>query len=81
VVAGVVQVHFAMRELAALLGAPPRLASLEALKFRELLRPGDSVLLQVRVDEDGARFEFTLADATRPERVFSSGRGELRSVP
>jgi acyl-coenzyme A synthetase/AMP-(fatty) acid ligase len=77
VVAGVVQVQFAMQGLAELIGAPPRLSSLEALKFRELLGPGQAVQLQVRLDADQSRFEFTLSDPERPARVFSSGRGTL----
>lgn len=77
-VAGVVQVHFAMSALEELLGAPPRLARLEALKFREPLLPGQEVRLFVRVADDGARFEFALFDLSRPERAFSSGRGALR---
>lgn len=77
VVAGVVQVHFAMAALEEFSGVPPRLECLEALKFRELLRPGETVRLHLRWSEDGARFEFTLADPERPGRVFSSGRGRL----
>ena len=77
VVAGVVQVHLAMRALEELLGAPARLARLEALKFHALLQPGDEVRLRVERDPDGVRFRFRLADAARPERVFASGRGQL----
>jgi hypothetical protein len=75
VVAGVVQVHFVMQALETLLGAPPRLASLEALKFREMLLPGQQVALRIHVADDAARFDFVLADPERPERVFASGRG------
>jgi acyl-coenzyme A synthetase/AMP-(fatty) acid ligase len=77
VVAGVVQLHFAMGALAELLGAAPRLEALEAWKLQRLLRPGQRVTLRLQLSEDLARFEFALADAGHPERVFSSGRGRL----
>lgn len=80
-VAGVVQVHFAMAALEELLGRAPRLETLEGLKFRELLLPDQEVLLQVEVDEDAARFAFSLVDASQPARVFSSGRGRLATGP
>jgi acyl-coenzyme A synthetase/AMP-(fatty) acid ligase len=76
VVGGVTQLHFAMGALAELLGEPPALASLEALKFHDVLLPGQELLLRVeRRDDD--RFRFSLADAERPERTFASGRGSL----
>jgi len=79
VVAGVVQLHFVMDALAELLGAAPRLRGLTALKFRELLLPGQELRLRVEVDADGRTFDFRLrdADAAAPERVFCSGRGRL----
>ena len=79
VVAGVVQVHWVMGVLGELVGAPPRLASLEALKFHDVLRPGDRVRLRLDTESapDGTRFHFSLADAARPERLFASGRGRL----
>ncbi len=76
VVAGAVQVHFAMRALEELLGAAPELASLEALKFHDVLLPGQEVLLRVEL-QDQDRFRFSLGDAERPERLFASGRGSL----
>lgn len=81
IVAGVVQVHFVMGALEELLGTTARLATLEALKFRDLLLPGQEFHLRVEVAEDGERFEFVLADAQQPDRVFSSGRGRLRIDP
>jgi hypothetical protein len=78
VVAGVVQVHWVMGALEELLGAAPRLASLEALKFHDVLRPGDRVRLRIETEPDGARFRFSLADASLPERIFSSGRGSCK---
>jgi acyl-coenzyme A synthetase/AMP-(fatty) acid ligase len=76
VVGGVAQLHFAMAALEELLGEPPALASLEALKFHEVLLPGQELLLRVSRESD-ARFRFSLADAERPERLFASGRGSL----
>jgi acyl-coenzyme A synthetase/AMP-(fatty) acid ligase len=76
VVAGSVQLHFAMRALEELQGEAPELASLEALKFHDVLLPGQEVSLRVeRQDRD--RFRFSLADAERPERLFATGRGRL----
>jgi len=76
VVAGAVQVHFAIRALEELIGAPVRVAALEALKFHEVLLPGEELIL--RVERDGNdRFSFALCDAERPERRFASGRGSL----
>ncbi|MEN8185248.1 MAG: hypothetical protein ABFS46_22215, partial [Myxococcota bacterium] len=81
VVAGVVQVHWVMGVLEESLGAPPRLASLEALKFHQVLGPGERVRLRLETGPDGERFRFTLVDAARPQRTFSSGRGLLERQP
>ncbi len=75
-VAGAVQVHFAMQALEELLGEAPVLASLEALKFHDVLLPGQEVVLRVAL-EDADRFRFSLGDADRAERSFASGRGRL----
>ena len=77
VVAGSVELHFAMRALEELLGEPPHLERLEALKFHERLGPGEELSLVVSLDEPSGRFEFSLADAEHPERLFASGRGWL----
>ncbi len=81
VVAGVVQVHWVMSVLEELLGTPPRLTSLEALKFHEVLGPRDHVRLELETEarEDATRFRFRLIDAAKPERTFSSGRGSCRA--
>jgi len=78
-VAGVVQLHFVMGALAELTDAQPRLASLEALKFHELLGPGAHVRLHLETNAapEGAQFRFRLVDAAAPGRIFSSGRGRL----
>lgn len=80
-VAGVVQVHFAMAALEEILGQAPRLETLEGLKFRELLLPDQEVLLKVEMDEESGGFAFSLVDASHPARVFSSGRGRLATGP
>jgi acyl-coenzyme A synthetase/AMP-(fatty) acid ligase len=76
VVAGIAQLHFAMGALGELLGEPPALAALEALKFHDVLLPGQEALVRVERSDD-TRFRFSLADADRPERLFASGRGRL----
>ena len=78
VVAGVVQLSWVMGELEELLGEAPQLESLEALKFHDVLGPGERVRLRLETEEAGARFRFHLVDADRPERLFSSGRGRLK---
>ena len=81
VVAGVVQVHFAMRALGELLGAPPALSALEELKFHAVLVPGQEAILRAELYDDGARFRFSLADAADAGRLFASGRGRLETRP
>jgi acyl-CoA synthetase (AMP-forming)/AMP-acid ligase II len=79
VVAGVVQLGWVMDELTDLLGDRPQLEGLEALKFHDVLGPGERVHMRLELGGDGARFRFQLADAERPERIFASGRGRLRA--
>jgi 3-hydroxymyristoyl/3-hydroxydecanoyl-(acyl carrier protein) dehydratase len=81
IVAGVVQVHFVMAALEELVGGAARLATLEALKFRDVLLPGQQFRLRVALSEGGERFTFALTDTLDPGRVFSSGRGQLRIAP
>ncbi len=76
IVAGVVEVHFAMQALGELLDGAPAPATLEALKFHELLLPGQEARLRVELYGDGSRFRFSLVDAAREERRFASGRGK-----
>lgn len=82
VVPGVVQLRWALRLSAELLGHEPRLASVEALKFRELLRPGDLFRAAVELSTSGDAFEFSLwSDDPETTRVFSTGRCVLRREP
>jgi len=79
VVPGVVQLRWALRLAAELLGHEPRLASVEALKFRELLRPGDAFRATVELSAPGDAFQFSLwSDDPATTRVFSTGRCVLR---
>jgi hypothetical protein len=80
VVAGVVQVHFAMRALAELLGEAPALTALDELKFHAVLAPGQELILRVELCDDD-RFRFSLADAADAGRLFASGRGRLGAQP
>jgi len=79
VVPGVVQLRWALRLAAELLGREPRLAGVEALKFRELLRPGDAFRAAVVLSTSREAFEFRLwSDDPASSRVFSTGRCLLR---
>ena len=77
-VAGVVQVHWVMGALEELLGEAPRLASLEALKFHDVLCPGARARLRVETDESGARFRFSLVDANSRNASFRADVGSCR---
>ncbi len=80
IVPGVVQLRWALAIAAELLGRPPRVARVEALKFRDLLRPGQSFRAVVALDVKGEAFEFRLtSDDAASGRVFSSGRCVLAS--
>jgi acyl-coenzyme A synthetase/AMP-(fatty) acid ligase len=77
IVAGVVQLDWVMGVLEELLGAPPQLATLEALKFHEVLPPGDHVRAEITLQGDRTRFHFRLTDPANPDRIFSTARGTL----
>ena len=53
----------------------PQIIGIEALKFREVLQPGDETTLRVELDPARAVATFRLWQG---ERVFSSGRLLLR---
>jgi acyl-coenzyme A synthetase/AMP-(fatty) acid ligase len=74
VVPGVVQLQWVM-ELAQLLGGPTiTLGSLEVVKFKNVLRPGQTFRLRVELADGGEILRFRLWD---DQTVFSSGRGRL----
>ena len=73
-VAGVVQLGWVLDAAAEWLGAPLRLAAIEALKFPEPLRPGRRVTLELRRSADGRRLHFRIAGG---RSVHASGRAIL----
>ncbi|MDH3687276.1 MAG: hypothetical protein OEP95_13680, partial [Myxococcales bacterium] len=75
VVPGVAQLGWVMQALERELGSEVGTSSIEALKFREVLRPGQRFDLRLsgRLEEGRARFELT-----EGESVFASGRLRLR---
>ena len=74
VVPGVVQLRWVMAAAADVVGAEPAVACLDALKFRELLHPGQDFDLEVELAPDARSFRFCLRDGPR---VFASGRCRL----
>jgi len=70
-VAGVVQLRWALDAAGHLLGRAPRVRGIEALKFPAVLLPGQDFALRVELAGDGKRLRFRLAHG---ERVFASGR-------
>jgi acyl-CoA synthetase (AMP-forming)/AMP-acid ligase II/3-hydroxymyristoyl/3-hydroxydecanoyl-(acyl carrier protein) dehydratase len=75
-VAGVVQLRWVAEAARELLGGRPRLRRLEGLKFPELLRPGQELLLRLELSAGRERLRFELAEAGR---VFATGRARLAS--
>lgn len=77
VVPGVAQLGWVMQALERELGSEVGTSSIEALKFREVLRPGQRFELRLsgRLEEGRARFELTEGDS-----VFASGRLRLRET-
>lgn len=72
VVPGFVQIDWVMDVAAHLTGHPMTLARLEALKFKDLLRPDEVVELRAELSEDSATLTFRLVRAGG--RVVSQGR-------
>lgn len=76
IVPGVVELHWAIVELARWLGREPEVAALEALKFRRPLLPGETFDLRLERSSDGASYAFAMSDASGP---ISSGRVRVRA--
>lgn len=72
-VPGVVQVDWVVRGLSHALGAPVAARRVDALKFRNVMRPGQAFTLRLRIDEAAGRAQWSLDGA---DKVFSSGRIE-----
>ncbi len=70
-VPGVVQIHWVLAALARLLGRDVSAERMEAVKFRNVLRPAQEFTMRLSVDASASRATFTLA---HEGRVFSSGR-------
>jgi len=71
VVAGVVQLDWALRAASDWLGAAPTVAGLRALKFPQPLLPGTAVTLRLERSSADLGFRFRVFDG---ERVFATGR-------
>lgn len=71
VVPGVVQVGWALALAAPRLGTPAHCRNMEALKFQQLLGPGDTVELHLRADHARGKLYFAYRQGTIN---YSSGR-------
>ncbi len=79
VVPGFVQLDWLMGIADRLCGRPMTVTRIEALKFKELLRPGQVVELQAQLSEDAASVSFRLV--RDDGRIVSSGRCWLAEEP
>ena len=73
-VPGAVQIHWVMSAIGRLLGRDVSAQRMEAIKFKNVLRPAQAFTMRLHLDRDaqaGSRVAFTLAHEAR---VFSSGR-------
>lgn len=77
VVPGVVQIDWAMHYGRELLGLAGRFQSMEVIKFKQLMLPGESVLLELAFDPSKKRLTFCFRCATDGTREFSSGKLSL----
>ena len=75
IVPGVVQLRWALDCAQAWLGAPVPVIRIEALKFRDVLRPGDRFDLTLELSSGGDRLRVLLH---AKDRVFSTARCILR---
>ncbi|MGH0033319.1 MAG: hypothetical protein ACQGVC_26315 [Myxococcota bacterium] len=82
VLPGFVQLHWVAEWARQELGEAPEVASIEALKFREPLRPGDEFALEVEAD-DGLRFRFLRDGESVSEGRLRGGsaKGEAPAAP
>jgi len=71
IVPGVVQIHWAMHYGQVYLPLAGRFARMEAIKFKELLLPGQALQLRLRYNAAQQKLEFRYAAA---DTEFSSGR-------
>jgi 3-hydroxymyristoyl/3-hydroxydecanoyl-(acyl carrier protein) dehydratase len=71
VVPGFLQLDWVMRFASRWLGSAPRVRSIEGLKFKSVLGPGERFTLTLERSGDGAGLRFRLAGG---DRIFSLGR-------
>lgn len=74
---GLAQLDWAVSAAEALREGPVRVVGVEALKFRRLLRPGESFQAHAREAGGGARIEFEMRTAGTGEGIAASGRLRL----
>lgn len=77
VLPGAAQVAWVLQLAAARLGTSPRCREMEALKFQRLLRPGDRVMLTLRIDRARGKLHFAYRGG---EAAYSSGRLVLEPI-
>lgn len=77
VLPGVVQVDWALSLGQRLLDLPPRFAGMEVLKFQQLVRPGDQVVLTLRFDAKRSKLHFAYRNTAA---ACSSGRIVLEAA-
>ncbi|MNV96588.1 3-hydroxyacyl-[acyl-carrier-protein] dehydratase FabZ [compost metagenome] len=71
VLPGVVQIDWAIAQASERLMVGRRFAGMEVLKFQQVIRPGDSLLLDLRLDSERGKLYFTFSCAGQ---TCSSGR-------
>ncbi len=75
ILAGVVQLDWAIRFGSEYLGTSTRVTRISALKFMRIVRPGARLALILEPTPDGMRFEYRhQRESTQAEVVCSSGR-------
>lgn len=74
-VPGAVQIHWVMLTIGRLAGRRVSAQRMEAIKFRNVLRPAQHLTMRLEIDEAFSHATFTLGHESR---VFSSGRIALR---
>ncbi len=78
VLPGLAQLQWAVAGAEVLRGEPVQVRRLEALKFRELLRPGEPFTAKVSAQDDPDRIDL---EVLREDRVVASARIRLGSAP
>jgi 3-hydroxymyristoyl/3-hydroxydecanoyl-(acyl carrier protein) dehydratase len=75
---GVLQIDWLMRTIRAWTGRSQRPARIEALKFKQLVFPGERLTLRLERDAGGAVFRFRIGSG---DAIISSGRVVLDATP